>query len=86
LSIIIYGILGILIVAYTLYILFNRVKLMYGPEFPAYRDFFLMYIAVGIILVIVGNNTNLLMAFSFSFFPSLTILIFAVVAVVAVYL
>lgn len=59
---------------------------MYGPEFPAYRDFFLMYLAVGIILVIVGTNSNLVMAFSLSIFPSLTILLFAIVAVVAVYL
>jgi len=85
-SIIIYTILGILVGGYIVYLLYNRVKVMYGSEFPAYRDFFLMYLAVGIILVLVGTNTNLLMAFSFSFFPSLTILIFAVVAVAVVYL
>lgn len=85
-SIIIYGILGILLGAYIIYLLFNRVKVMYGPEFPAYRDFFLMYLAVGIILVIVGTNSNLVMAFSLSIFPSLTILLFAIVAVVVVYL
>ena len=85
-SIIIYGILAILIGGYIIYLLFNRVKVMYGPEFPAYRDFFLMYLAVGIILVLVGNNSNLVMAFSFSFFPSLTIFIFAIIAVAMVYL
>jgi len=85
-SIIIYAILGVLIGGYIIYLLYNRVKVMYGPEFPAYRDFFMMYLAVGIILVLVGTNTNLLMAFSFSFFPSLTILIFAIIAVAVVYL
>jgi len=85
-SIIIYAILGVLIGGYIIYLLYNRVKVMYGPEFPAYRDFFVMYLAVGIILVLVGTNTNLLMAFSFSFFPSLTILIFAIIAVAVVYL
>lgn len=85
-SIILYVILGILLGAFIIYLLFNRVKVMYGPEFPAYRDFFLMYLAVGIILVIVGTNSNLVMAFSLSIFPSLTILLFAIVAVVAVYL
>jgi len=85
-SIILYAILAILIVGYIIYLLFTRVKLMYGPEFPAYRDFFLMYVAVGIILVLVGTNSNLVMAFSFSYFPSLTILIFAIIAVAVVYL
>ena len=85
-SLILYGILGILIAGYIIYILFNRVKVMYGPEFPAYRDFFLMYLVVGIILVLAGTNSNLVMAFSFSFFPSLTIFIFAIVAVALVYL
>jgi uncharacterized membrane protein len=85
-SIIIYAILAILIGGYILYLLFNRVKVMYGSEFPAYRDFFIMYLAVGILLVLVGTNSNLVMAFSFSFFPSLTLLIFAIIAVVLVYL
>lgn len=85
-SIILYGILGILIGGYIIYLLFNRVKVMYGSEFPAYRDFFLMYLAVGIILVLAGTNSNLVMAFSFSFFPSLTIFIFAIIAVALVYL
>ena len=57
---------------------------MYGPDFPAYR--ILMYIAVGIILVLVGTNPNFVLAFSFQFLPSLTILIFAIIAVIAVFL
>ncbi|WP_281774564.1 DUF2101 family protein [Methanobacterium formicicum] len=85
-SVIIYAILGILIAGYIIYILQKRVKVMYGSEFQAYRDFFLMYLAVGIILVIVGTNNNLVMAFSLSYFPSLTILIFAIIAVALVYL
>src|SRR5690606_30661810 len=51
-----------------------------------YRDFFLMYILVGIILVLVGTNSYFVMAFSFQFFPSLSILIFALVAVAVVFL
>jgi uncharacterized membrane protein len=86
LSIILYGIIGAAIIIYILYTLFNRVRVMYGPDFPAYRDFFLMYIAVGIILVLVGTNPNFVLAFSFQFLPSLTILIFAIISVVAVFL
>lgn len=85
-SFIIYGILGVLLIAYVLYILFTKVKLMYSADFNAYRDFFLMYIAVGIIVVLVGSNPNFVMAFSFEFFPSLTILIFAVISALAVFL
>jgi uncharacterized membrane protein len=86
LSIILYGIIGAAVVIYILYTLFKRVRVMYGKDFPAYRDFFLMYIAVGIVLVLVGTNPNLVMAFSFQFLPSLTILLFAVIAVIAVFL
>ena len=85
-SFIIYAVLGVLVAAYILYILFKRVKLMYASDFSAYRDFFLMYLAVGVILVLVSGNSNLVMAFSFDFFPSLTILLFAIIAVVAVFL
>ena len=73
-------------VAYILYILFSKIKLMFKADFNAYRDFFLMYIAVGIILVLVGTNPNFMMSFSFEFLPSLSILIFAVIAVIAVFL
>jgi len=86
LSFIIYVIVGVLIVAFMVYLLFNKIKLMYSQDFSAYRDFFLMYVAVGIILVLVSTNPNFVMAFSFQFFPSLSILIFAVISVVAVFL
>lgn len=82
----IFIILAIVIVAYLVYMLFQKVKVMYGPDFPAYRDFFLMYILVGIILVLVGTNSNFVMAFSFEFFPSLSLLIFALIAVALVFL
>jgi uncharacterized membrane protein len=82
----IYLILGVIIVGYILYLLYNKVKLMYRNDFPAYRDFFLMYIAVGIILVLLNTNSNFVMAFSFQLLPSLSVLIFAVVAVIAVFL
>ena len=82
----IYLILGVIIVGYILYLLYNKVKLMYRNDFPAYRDFFLMYIAVGIILVLLNADSNFVMAFSFQSFPSLSVLIFAIVAVIAVFL
>jgi len=85
-SIFIYLPLGVVIVGFILYLLYNRVKLMYRSDFPAYRDFFLMYVAVGIILVLVNTNSNFVMAFSFQLLPSLTVLTFAVVAVLAVFL
>ncbi len=59
---------------------------MYRNDFPAYRDFFLMYVAVGIILVLLNADSNFVMAFSFQSFPSLSVLIFAIVAVIAVFL
>ncbi len=85
-SLILYGFLAVLLVGFILYILFNKVKVMYGPEFPAYRDFFLMYIGVGIILLLVGTNPALVITFSWSYFPSLTLLIFSLIAVAVVYL
>ena len=86
-SIIIYVPLGVIIVGSIIYLLYNRIKLMYSSEdFPAYRDFFLMYVAVGIILVLLNTNSNFVMAFSFQLLPSLSVLIFAVVAVLAVFL
>ncbi len=86
LSFIIYCILGFLLVVYMIYLLFSRIKLMYPVDFNAYRDFFSMYILAGIILVLVGSNPNFVMAFSFEFFPYLTILIFAVILSIAVFL
>ena len=85
-SFMVYCILGLLLVGYIAYILSSKVKSMYPADFNAYRDFFLMYVAAGIILVLVGTNPNLVMSFSFQFFPDLTILIFAVILAVAVFL
>ncbi|MGZ7136345.1 MAG: DUF2101 family protein [Methanobacterium sp.] len=85
-SFIIYGLLGVASVAYILYVLFTKIKFMYEADFNAYRDFFLMYVAVGIILVLVGSNPNFVMSFSFQFFPSLSVLLFAVIAAIAVFL
>lgn len=85
-SFVIYCILGVLLVGYIVYMLSSKIKLMYPADFNAYRDFFLMYVAAGIILVLVGTNPNLVMAFSFEFFPSLTILVFAVILAAAVFL
>ena len=45
-----------------------------------------MYVAVGIFLVLINTNSNFVMAFSFQMLPSLTVLIFAVIAVLAVFL
>ncbi|MCE5214749.1 MAG: DUF2101 family protein, partial [Methanobacterium sp.] len=79
-------IVGGLTVAFIIYLLFNRVKMMYPDDFNAYRDFFLMYLAVGIIIVLVSGNSNLIMAFSFQALPSLSVLIYAIIAVVVVFL
>lgn len=86
LSLVIYGILGVILVAYILYTLFNKIKLMYTSDFNAYRDFFLMYVVVGLVLVIIGSNSNFMMSYSFEYLPSLSVLIFALIAVVAVFL
>lgn len=86
LSFIIYCILGILLVVYMVYLLRSKVKLMYPVDFNAYREFFALYIVAGIVLVLVSSNPNFTMAFSFEFFPYLTILIFAALLSVAVFL
>jgi len=82
----IYCILAILLVIYMIYLLKYKVKLMYPVDFNAYRDFFSLYIVAGIVLVLVSSNPNFTMAFSFEFFPYLTILIFAALLSVAVFL
>ncbi len=81
-----YCILGILIIAYFLYLLFGKVKVMYSEDFNAYRDFFLMYILAGLILVLISYNESIVNAFSFSFLPSASILIFALILVAAIFL
>ena len=75
-----------LVAAYIIYTLLNKIKLMYPDDFNAYRDFFLMYLAVGVIIILVSGNSSLVMAFSFQALPSLSILIYAIIAVVAVFL
>jgi uncharacterized membrane protein len=82
----IYAIIGILLSVFIVYNLYNKIKLMYPQDFNAYRDFFLLYIVVGIILVVVGGNANLSLAFPFQFFPSFSLLIFAVISVAAMFL
>ena len=86
LSLILFLILGGLIGAFVIYILYNRVTKMYRRDFNAYRDFFLLYLAVGIVIVLVSSNHNLTMAFSFQSLPSLSVLIYAIIAVAAVFL
>ncbi|WP_414468740.1 DUF2101 family protein [Methanobacterium sp. ACI-7] len=86
LSLILYGVVGVALIVYFLYILFNKVKLMYTEDFNAYRDFFLMYIAAGIILVLISFNQDIVSAFSLSFLPSASILIFAVILVATIFL
>lgn len=86
LSLILFLILGGLIGAFVIYMLYNRVTKMYRRDFNAYRDFFLLYLAVGIVIVLVSSNPNLTMAFSFQSLPSLSVLIYAIIAVAAVFL
>lgn len=83
---IIFILLAGLAIVYIVFILFTRVKIMYARDFNAYRDFFLMYLAVGVILILISSNPNLILAFSFQFLPSLSILLYAVIAVAAVFL
>jgi len=82
----IYSIVGVLLIGFTLYLLFKKVKLMYSDDFNAYRDFFLMYISVGLILIIMSYNPDFMIALPFPFLPSLSVLIFAVILVVAIFL
>jgi uncharacterized membrane protein len=77
---------SIILIGYAVYLLFTKIKLMYPYDFSAYRDFFLMYIVLGIILVLLNFNQNFVMSFSFQFFPNLSVLIFAIIGVLAVYL
>jgi uncharacterized membrane protein len=85
-SLLIYGIVGVMLIAFIVYTLYYKIKVMYPQDFNAYRDFFFLYVAVGLIMVLVGGNTALTMAFPFQIFPSFTLLIFAILAVGAVFL
>lgn len=48
-----YFIFGVLLLLLTVYALFADVKKYFGEDFPAYRDFFLSYLALGMILALV---------------------------------
>ncbi|MGJ7027863.1 MULTISPECIES: DUF2101 family protein [Methanothermobacter] len=85
-SIIIFVPVALILVALVVYILYRQIRVMYPADFEAYRDFFFMYMAVGLVIIIVSGNPFLTMAFPFLFFPSLTIFIFAVLAAAAVFL
>ncbi|HIH62522.1 MAG TPA: DUF2101 family protein [Methanobacteriales archaeon] len=85
-SFIIFALLGVSIIFLISYILHYQVRVMYVEDFNAYRDFFIMYIMVGFLIVLVANNPAFSTSFFFAFFPSLSILIFAVIAVVTVFL
>lgn len=82
----IYALIGILLGAFIYYTLYYKIKVMYPQDFNAYRDFFLLYVVVGLVLVIVGGNSNITMSFPYQFFPSFSLLLFAVISVAAVFL
>lgn len=48
-----YFIFGALLLLLTVYVLFAEVKKYFEEDFPAYRDFFLSYLSLGIILALV---------------------------------
>ncbi|MDI9615500.1 DUF2101 family protein [Methanothermobacter sp.] len=77
---------ALILLGLLLYILYRQIRVMYPGDFEAYRDFFLMYVAVGVVIIFVSGNSALTMAFPFVFFPALTTLLFAVLAVAVVFL
>lgn len=85
-SFIIFAVVGIILIFLIIYILYYQVRVMYAEDFNAYRDFFIMYIMVGLLIVVVANNPAFSTTFFFAFFPSLSILLFAIIAVIAVFL
>lgn len=82
----IFIIIGLLLIAFIIYSLYNEIRMLCPDDFNAYRDFFGLYILIGVILVLVGGNASLSLAFPFNFFPSFSILIFAILGVVALFL
>ena len=82
----IFIIIGLLLIAFIVYSLYNEIRMLYPDDFNAYRDFFGLYILIGVLLVLVGGSTSLSLAFPFNFFPSFSILIFAILGVVALFL
>jgi len=85
-SFIIFAAVGIILILLIIYILYYQVRVMYAKDFNAYRDFFIMYIMVGLLIVVVANNPAFSTSFFFTFFPSLSILLFALIAVIVVFL
>ncbi|MBC7117443.1 MAG: DUF2101 family protein [Methanothermobacter tenebrarum] len=86
LSLFIFLPVSIILILLVAYILYYQIKIMYPDDFQAYRDFFLMYIAVGFLIIIVANNPLIYSLFSFTLLPSLGVLIFALVAVAAIFI
>lgn len=82
----IFIIIGLLLIAFIVYSLYNEIRVLYPEDFNAYRDFFGLYVLIGVVLVLVGGNASLVLAFPFDFFPSFLILIFAILGVVALFL
>lgn len=85
-TLLIFLIVGIILILLIAYILYYQIRIMYPDDFSAYRDFFLMYIAVGFLIIIVANNPLIYSLFSFTFLPSLGVLIFALIAVAAIFI
>lgn len=85
-SLIVFMPAALILLGLLLYILYRQIRVMYPGDFEAYRDFFLMYVAVGVVIIFVSGNSALTMAFPFVFFPALTTLLFAVLAVAVVFL
>ena len=79
-------IIGAVLIFLVYYILYNQIRVMYPADFNAYRDFFLMYIAVGFLIIIIANNPAFYSLFSFTFLPSIGILIPALIAVAAIFI
>ncbi|MDI9617594.1 DUF2101 family protein [Methanothermobacter sp.] len=77
---------ALILLGLLLYILYRQIRVMYPGDFEAYRDFFFMYVGVGLVIIFVSGNSAITMAFPFVFFPALTTLLFAVLAVAVVFL
>jgi len=85
-SLVIFLFVGIILIVLIAYILYYQIRIMYPDDFNAYRDFFLMYIAVGFLIIIVANNPIIYSLFSFTLLPSIGVLIFALIAVAAIFI
>jgi len=81
----IFVILGLLLVAYLVYLLFTKIKVVYAHDFAAYRDFFLMYVAIGIIIVFISYTPSLMSVIYFEYLPTVSILFYTIILVMAVF-